>query len=540
MSNFSPTSEQQAAISYGDNMVITACPGSGKTTVIKEKIRNITSVLPAYKGVIAITFTKKASQELKRRCTDNAHDTKHSFFDTIDSFCLKELILPFLSRVWGDPTYELKIVKRLHDPLLGLLNEDYKSPTLEDILNDNGFRALFDAGILWMNSFSALALYVLNHSQAAQRYIKARYSHVFIDEYQDSSLAQHQLYLRLLDLGLIGAVVGDASQSIYEFRGGNPELLNQLVNDSDNFAHFEININHRCHASIVNYASRLLNPSFQLIQCEEKRIFRRTFQGNLTNAAQEISGWISDWISKNAWGVTKASDIAILATKERSLRLLTSGLNVDYRIHSDNPLDKIDSDCADLYSLLLAFKYEAISTIQEVIDNQFELVALKEKNLSLIRKKIKALREIAQNEVLIEKFHELASLLDINEYEAADNALREILQNDELIKQFMPINDNEVQVITLHKSKGLEFKVIFHFDLEEWSFPYQMIENNDWDNPIYPSLNQDTNLHYVGITRAQNCCILASTTLRQKSNGDFSTSSPSYFLRLPQLDNLYD
>ena len=539
MITFTPTPQQQAAIDYDGSMVITACPGSGKTTVMKEKIRKITPRLPDHKGVIAITFTKKASQELKKRCKHNAHDTKQSFFGTIDSFCLKELILPFISRVWGGNPTECKVVKQLQNPYLFFLDEEYFSPTVENILNDDGFKRLYDAGFLWMNSFAALALYILNESSAAERYIKAKYSHVFIDEYQDSSESQHQLFKKLLMLGLTATAVGDTSQSIYEFRGGNPELLNTLVDDSDNFSHFEININHRCHDSIVNYASRLLEPSFQLIQCEHKHIFRRLITGNLTNAAQQISDWISNWIKKSEWKITKASDIAILAKKEKSLRLLTTGLDVNYRIYSDNPLDEVGTDCSELYSHLLAFKYGAISTIQELIENQFELVVLKEKNLASIRKTIRALREVEEVEQLIEKFHELASRLGMDETEASDTAVRTILQQEELIKQFMPLDDNEVQVMTLHKSKGLEFKVVFHFDLEEWSFPFKQVINNDWDNPIYPSLSQDTNLHYVGITRAENCCVLIRTTLRQNSHGNFSQSAPSYFLGLPQLEGLY-
>ena len=43
--------------------------------------------LPEYKGVIAISFTNKASDELKRRCKQRCADTKQSFFGTIDKFC---------------------------------------------------------------------------------------------------------------------------------------------------------------------------------------------------------------------------------------------------------------------------------------------------------------------------------------------------------------------------------------------------------------------------------------------------------------------
>jgi len=538
MSEFTPTPQQISAINYQGSMVITACPGSGKTTVIKEKIRKITPALPSHKGVISITFTKKASQELKKKCKKNAHDTKQSFFGTTDSFCLKEVILPFLSRVWEGNPANCKVVKRLDNPYKLLLKEEYASPTSEDISNDDGFRRMYEDGFLWMNSLSALALYVLNISASAQRYIKARYTHVFIDEYQDSSLAQHQLFLKLLDLGLTATAVGDTWQSIYEFRGGNPALLQGLVDDKANFNHFEININHRCHPSIINYASRLLDEQWQLAQCEQKQVFRRFLTGNSTAAGQQISDWISGWITKNEWGVSKASDIAILAKQDKSLRLITAGLDENYRIYSDGLLDDIGSDCAELYSDLLGYKYGAILTAQELIEKYFD-ITLKQGDLASIRKKIIGLREERQVNQLVAKFHDLASILELNGTEASDSAMREILKQKELIKQFMPLDDNEVQVMTLHKSKGLEFKVVIHFDLEEWSFPFQRVDNNDWDNPIYPSLRQDTNLHYVGITRAQNCCILIRTELRQNAQGNFSQSRPSYFFGLQYLEGLY-
>ena len=60
-----PTEEQKNAIDYSQSMVIIAKPGSGKTFVISEKIRNILPALPDYKGVIAISYTNKASDELK-------------------------------------------------------------------------------------------------------------------------------------------------------------------------------------------------------------------------------------------------------------------------------------------------------------------------------------------------------------------------------------------------------------------------------------------------------------------------------------------
>ncbi|KNC92266.1 UvrD-helicase domain-containing protein [Trabulsiella odontotermitis] len=540
MSTFSPTPQQTLAIDYTESMVITACPGSGKTTVIKEKIRNITDGLPEHKGVIAITFTRKASSELERRCKADGHDVKNSFFGTIDSFCLNDIIIPFLSRIWGGKPRECKVLKKLESPFNHFIEKNFSgTPSITNINEDPGYKKLYDEGILWMGSFSALALKIINESPAAKRYIKARYSHIFIDEYQDSSLSQHELFLRINELGLCSIAVGDVWQSIYEFRGGNSELLLELVSNTECFKHFEINFNHRCHPSISNYASRLLDPSYILLPADEIRIFRRRLDGNLKDAAVTISPWISGWLSSGEWKLEKANQIAILARKEKSLILFCSGLNLNFRLYVDTPLDKIGTDCSDLYKDLLAYKYGSISTAQEFINKVFDGVIVDDNTMFLLRKKIKAIRNELKNEDLIHMFHDIADILGINSTEHIDGALIRTISDDILVKQFKPLDDNEIQVMTLHKSKGLEFKLVFHLDLDEWSFPYREYNSEDRHTALYPTLQQEINLHYVGITRAENCCILINSSLRQNASGNFKNADESYFFKLPQLDNLY-
>ena len=63
-----PTNEQKAILNYNGNTVVTANPGSGKTYTVVEKIGKVLHDLPSYKGIIAISFTNKASDELKKRC----------------------------------------------------------------------------------------------------------------------------------------------------------------------------------------------------------------------------------------------------------------------------------------------------------------------------------------------------------------------------------------------------------------------------------------------------------------------------------------
>jgi superfamily I DNA/RNA helicase len=538
VSTFKPTPQQQSAIEYTNSMIITACPGSGKTTVMKEKVRNTTLSLPSHKGVIAITFTKKASAELKKKCIANAHDTKQSFFGTIDSFCLKEIILPFISRVWGKPKVELKPIKKLQTPQTNYLKQKYTSPTFEDIAADCGFKNLYCEGVLWMSSFAALALYVLKHSNAARRYVSAKYSHVFVDEYQDSSLAQHQLFLSLFDQGLIVTAVGDVWQSIYEFRGGSSKLLHELA-ANDQFKHFVIDINHRCHPSIVNYATRLMNPNAASLSHDHDdiRVYRLHLIGNLTNIGGFLSKFIKELKEKHA--IENESDVAILAKKEKSLFLCAQGMQIDYRLYNDNPLEESSSsECVDFYSDLLAFRYGTIATIQDLIDIHFDLVSPNLITISKLRLLIKKLRNKKTIEELISEFRGLAVFVGILDTTNTDQALRLNFHDQAFIKQFKPRTESEVQIMTLHKSKGLEFKYVFHLDLEQWSFPY-MEKGDNWDDLRYPSLAQDTNLHYVGITRAEKYCYLIRAEYRQNASGNDSKSRESYFWSLPQLTGLY-
>ncbi len=535
MSSFNPTVQQQAAISCDNSVVITACPGSGKTTVMKEKIRNITPDLPSHKGVIAITFTKKASEELKKRCKENTHDTKRSYFGTIDSFCLNELIMPFLARIWGGSPSDCQIVKSLDSHQKLYLSKQYSSPTQDELVSDSGFKSLYDNGILWMSSFSALSLLILQNSVSAQRYIKARYSHVFIDEYQDSSEPQHKLFIQLFKLGLIATAVGDVDQSIFRFRGSEPKFLVGLTKDTTNFSHFKLDINHRCHPSIVNYASRVLDPDCQLIPHEDDiRVYRRLINGNLKNAAATLATWISDWLKSG--NPEHASGVAILAKKANTLIEFSSGFDLEHRLYTDTPLNDIGTECADIYSDLLFYKYKTITTAQDVIDKYS--LQLRTHDVAELRGILKAIRAEQTLEVFIERCNYFIDLMGINGVETENNAVRVIWNNDTLIKLFKPVAKDEVQLMTLHKSKGLEFKIVIHIDLEDWSFPYREM-GETWDDEIYPSLEEDTNLHYVGITRAEGSCILIRTSLRRNFKGEYKNSRPSYFLGLPQLEGLY-
>ena len=301
----------------------------------------------------------------------------------------------------------------------------------------------------------------------------------------------------------------------------------------------EINLNHRCHPSIINYASRLLDSDFELLPSESINVYRKRLSGNLKDVSVTISLWISKWLNEGRWGLEQANQIAIFARKEQSLLLLCSKLTSNFRLYIDTPLDKLGTECSDLYKDLLAYRYKAIDTAQELIHKIFDDLIMNDSHHFFLRKKIKTLRGELTDEGLINKLHEIAEMLNIQFTAPNDNAVLEIISDDIFLKQFMPLDKNEVQVMTLHKSKGLEFKIVLHLDLDEWSFPYRSVNEVDRHTAFYPSLPQEINLHYVGVTRAEECCVLINTELCQNSSGAFRESEASYFFKLPQLEGLY-
>lgn len=81
-----PSDEQLRIIEKQGNLVITAKPGSGKTFTVVEKIKFISKKLLDFQGVIAISFTRKASQELKIRCKRKGIESKSNFWGQLTSF----------------------------------------------------------------------------------------------------------------------------------------------------------------------------------------------------------------------------------------------------------------------------------------------------------------------------------------------------------------------------------------------------------------------------------------------------------------------
>lgn len=518
-----PTNEQQKILDYNGNIVVTAKPGSGKTYTIVEKIAQIIPQLPKYKGIIAISFTNKASDELKKRCKKRCQDTQQSFFGTIDKFYISQIIIPFACHITGK-FFEYEIVREI----------DSESKYGEFVKLDDGFTKakislLVDGlkeGKIFLNYTGETALIILNKVPGAIKYLQAKYSHIFIDEYQDCGSIQNEIFTKLVDNGLYGIAVGDVNQAIYGFSNRFPKFLLSLIKRND-FKHFELSKNHRCHNSISEYSLCLFNSS--KIIPEEKRVFKVNITGDERDIVSKIDSLINR--IKNRYGVTNNNQIAILCRSNGGLYNISRHLKTPHKLFNETCLDRDNSDWGRFFRDILLSRFDESIYAPDYAENLFseEFEGTKyRKALSLCSDIFScSIDEITSIE---EKMIQLAKL--VYPEKRNDNALlnlHNVLNNYNLIQNYLPATDNEINLMTLHKSKGLEFNIVFHMDMYKWIIPNE--HGNEQDQ------QQDLNLHYVGITRAKDVCFIMQGTKRYRSRqDDYVIAEPSPFLNLPGLD----
>lgn len=512
-----PTQEQLEVLEHNGNTVVTAKPGSGKTFTVVEKIAKVVPLLPDYQGVIAISFTNKASDELKKRCKLHGIAPKQSFFGTIDKFYISQIIIPFASHLTRSiPEYEV-IDSVKDDPQYSKLAnfKEVITPELETLL-----LSALSEGKIFLEISGEMALYILKNVPGALKYIKSRYTHIFIDEYQDCGEIQHTIFLLLISSGLKGIAVGDINQAIYGFSNRFPKYLMSLIGRSD-FKHIELSKNHRCHPSISEYSLCLFGASKQVY--DDKRVFRISINGDERNIVEKIDRNLP--AIKEKYNVEHNNQVAILCRSNSNVQLLNTLLKTPHKTFTDTPLDRDNSEWGRFFCDILSARFDPETYAVDYAEQLF----LEDLEPEKYRKALALCQEIficPQSDITKVRpdIVALAKLIyPKKENPNAISILDQVLSDNTLLSSYIPASEYEINLMTLHKSKGLEFNIVFHMDLYRWILPN---EHGDANAQI-----QDLNLHYVGVTRAIDVCYLMNARMRYRAKqNDFITAEPSPFL----------
>lgn len=529
MTTFTPSLEQEQAIHCASDMVIVARPGSGKTSVLSCKVRNLVSGLRRHQGIIAISFTNKASDELERRCKADAFDVKSSFFGTIDDFCLREIVFPFARQLMPmAATVKTAKLRELPDAVAHMLPATpIQDGTVANTIEFLPFmQAALAQGFVPLEAVGMLAHYVVEHSRACQNYLVARYYAVYIDEYQDSGYFQHQLFLKLKALGLIAVAVGDGDQSIYVFAHKNPRYLWELAAQGSGFAHFAITTNFRSHPSINDFALRLLDPNHPLASTTDMRVSIKTVEGD----QRAMGAWLHTAIPRliQHFKVDSADRVAILCRHQHSARLIADHLGLAHHLVEESPFEAAPAVEASLFSDLLRLRYNQQLTAEALIERS-GVPKLPPKERRALRRALLNCRFCLDGDLVAAVLNAATRLL--GQQPAADSvvALGVICGDPDMLRRFQLPSRNAVQIMTLHKAKGLEFDLVFHADLYDHVIPKRTYPPGQY-GVFFENEIQCLNLHYVGVTRAVKACVLMTSNFRINGQGAVKSGAPSQFI----------
>lgn len=290
-------SQQMTAINQMDRpLLVLAGAGSGKTRVITEKIAYLIRQGTAARNIAAVTFTNKAAREMKQRvsklldhqqirglrvCTFHAlgleilrkehsalsYKAGISLFDEQDKNTLLRSLIAQQDHSF-DPdesdAYAVQISRwkntfiTPHQALSNAADSEFATARLYQEYNRNlkAYNAVdFDDLIMLP------VLLFQNQAEILQKWQnKIRY--LLVDEYQDSNMTQY--YLLKLLTGKLGrfTVVGDDDQSIYAWRGAEPENLQRLQKDYPRLQVIKLEQNYRSSGRILRVANELIahNP----------------------------------------------------------------------------------------------------------------------------------------------------------------------------------------------------------------------------------------------------------------------------------------
>lgn len=523
-----PSPEQQKAIDCVGNVVVTARPGRGKTFTLARMIARESKELLSYQGIIAISYTNKASDELEDRCKRLGVERGRSFFGTIDSFCVGQVIAPFMTHVTGHAVDLDLIENKECEEWAALDGRDPQDDQLRGFIKKR-----LEDGRIPLGALGPVALYILETVPQARIFLSSRFTSIFVDEYQDCGIYQHLLMKRLVSYGLRGIAVGDIDQAIFRFADKSPIFLIELMKDAS-FSHFQITENRRCDNAIQAYSLALLGLTVSPIDRANRRVFAIHMQGDETDLAHGIAKTLNLIMKK--YGVDNFNKVAIIGSGNKTLDSYSATIGIPNKRFGDTPLDHGFTRWRRLLSDLLTYYYDPSRYSGRFIDRHIGTEINPRRRIQGIEL-IEEFFSLGEDELTnhIELARRIAELCEPKAERDGDlDAYRKTIEDVNTLRGiFRPAQQNEVNILTYHKAKGLEFDIAFCLEAYRYIMPPFRYEEQTYD-----AYGQSLAMHYVGITRARKVCYIMLGTSRHNKEGFVKIAEPSPFLSLPGLADL--
>lgn len=266
--------QQQIAVnSDSEKICVIAAAGSGKTTVLIERICRLVESGVDPSSILALTFTNAAAHEMEVRYKARSNSNVVPQFGTFHSFCYKLLVSdPTVKSVMGyrevpqvASDADIKKYRGLARSAVGTKLSDAE---LDKSENEVALTKRFQHKTYWIMykkllksanliTFDIMCydvgqLFIDNHECIRQ--YKQKYKYVIADEFQDTDDKQWGFISSFTESKLF--VVGDAKQNLYSFRGTSSEILKSLASNPE-WETIILPTNYRSTQPICDYANRI-------------------------------------------------------------------------------------------------------------------------------------------------------------------------------------------------------------------------------------------------------------------------------------------
>lgn len=570
--------------------MVLAGAGSGKTKVLTHRVAYFIAegkINPD--SALLLTFTNKAAGEMKERILKLIDTPTSPFAGTFHSFCAKVLRVDgkHIGIPKGFLIYDRSDQKEAMKQILEKLNISKDAANPDAILHD-----ISDAKnqMLSPTQYAELARgdygeIVFKFYTAYEKFLKEnealdfddlliktvtlfkevpqvlnkwrqKFTHIFVDEWQDTNKIQYALTILLIGDRKNITAVGDASQSVYSWRGADFKNINYLIRDFPDIKIVNLEQNYRSTQVILDAANFVIskNTSHPILKLWTERTGGKKIKLYAArNGFDEAQFIIDEAIKLTSYESYRFLDLSVLYRTNAQSRVLEEALlhvGIPYVLVGGvrfydrkeikdvlaylrllvNPKDsvskrrieKIGKRKMEKFSTLSSQEAEAMTTL-EILDRVLETTGYldlfqKETEENLARlENIKELRSVATEFPNINEFLENVALVEAEET-SADKSL--VKRSD--------ARPDAITLMTMHAAKGLEFPVVFIVGMEEGLFPHSrsLMDINE--------LEEERRLAYVGITRAKDSLYLSYASRRLYFGEKVSNPPSRFILDIPE------
>jgi len=328
--------QQIEAVTAPGNVLLTACPGSGKTRALTYKIAyELEKLQNSKKVIIAVTFTNRAADEIKKRIRTLNSDDLNLWAGTIHSFCLEWILRPYMCYI-----EELKNGFTISDEynsesLINLLKKEYglkftesvstrylKTGEKEEVMNRklvNEYHEILAAQkLIDFDQILHYAHKIVSTFLKVAKTLNNLFHYICVDEYQDTQELQYAILAEVMKVKSGNCkmfMVGDSDQAIYGSLGGVAKSIEEIQAQFGNidFIGKELSGNYRSNQQIIDYYTNFQSSDIEIKAVGENANEPAIISYNKSVHKKDIEQYIANIINDKITSGIPEHEICVLS-----------------------------------------------------------------------------------------------------------------------------------------------------------------------------------------------------------------------------------